>query len=104
MTRFRALKYASFTHSAIYAALLTASLTGGETLALGWAHGIGWILMSIACLAAVPARVLPLRVAVAVVVLGGVGPFIGSIAFVLEERRRASLTGRTSWRSTRPSK
>ena len=30
-------------------------------------------------------------IAVAVVVLGGVGPFFGSIAFVLEERRRRKL-------------
>ena len=86
---FRALKYASFAHSAIYAALLFASLTDRPTLLLGWAHGLGWIAMSVACLAAVKARVLPLRIAVAVVVVGGVGPFIGSIAFVLEERSRS---------------
>jgi hypothetical protein len=49
--------------------------------------------MSVACLAAVPRRVVPLKVAVAVVVLGGVGPFFGSIAFVLEERRRARPAG-----------
>ena len=85
---FKALKYASFTHSAIYVALLTAMVTDQETLYLGWAHGLGWIAMSIACLVAVQRRVLPLKVAVAVVVLGGVGPFFGSIAFVLEERRR----------------
>ena len=95
MTRsFKALEYASFTHSAIYAALLFAAFTDRETLVLGWMHGIGWILMSIACLAAVRARVLPLRIAVAVVVLGGVGPFIGSIAFVLEERRRSATGAR----------
>jgi hypothetical protein len=91
VTPFRALKYASFTHSAIYTALLVASITGGETLFLGWAHGIGWILMSIACLVAVQRRVLPLKIAVAVVVIGGVGPFVGSAAFVLEERRRARV-------------
>ena len=88
MTAFRALKYASFTHSAVYAALLFAALTDRETLALGWLHGWGWILMSVACLVAVRARALPLRVALAVVILGGVGPFIGSIAFIWEERRR----------------
>ena len=88
MSAFRALKWCSFAHSAVYLALLTASLSGGETLALGWAHGLGWIGMSIACLLAVPRRVLPLKVAVAVVVLGGVGPFVGSVAFVLEERAR----------------
>ena len=88
MSAFRALKYASFTHSAIYVALLVAALTDRETLALGWLHGLGWIRMSLACLAAVRARVLPLRIALAVVILGGVGPFFGSAAFVLEERRR----------------
>jgi hypothetical protein len=85
---FRALKYASFTHSAIYCALLVAALTERDTLLLGWLHGVGWIAMSLACLAAVRARRLPLRVALAVVVLGGVGPFIGSIAFLVEGRRR----------------
>ena len=85
---FRALKYASFTHSAIYVALLFAAFTDRETLALGWAHAVGWILMSLACLAAVRLTIIPLRVAVAVVVLGGVGPFFGSAMFVFEERRR----------------
>ena len=88
MTAFNALKYASFTHSAVYLALLFSALTDRETLALGWIHGVGWIVMSIACLIAVRTRVLPLRVALAVVVLGGVGPFFGSIAFIVEERRR----------------
>jgi hypothetical protein len=86
---FRALEVASFAHSGIYVALLVAALTDGETTALGWAHGVGWILMSIACLVAVRARVIPLRIAVAVVVLGGVGPFFGSAAFLLEDRRRS---------------
>ena len=88
MTAFTALKYGSFTHSAVYAALLTASLTGGETLALGWIHGVGWIVMSVACLVAAQRRIIPLRVAVAVVVLGGVGPFFGSIMFISEQRSR----------------
>ena len=88
MSAFRALKYGSFAHSAVYTALLAASLSGGETLALGWLHGVGWIVMSVACLAAVPRRVIPLKVAVAVVVLGGVGPFFGSIMFLREQRER----------------
>ena len=88
MSAFRALKYGSFAHSAVYTALLAASLSGGETLALGWLHGVGWIVLSLACLAAVPRRVIPLKVAVAVVVLGGVGPFFGSIMFLREQRAR----------------
>ena len=88
---FDQLKLLSFTHSAIYVTLLTVWLVpglAGAELVFGWAHGIGWILMSIACLVAVQRRVLPLKIAVAVVVVGGVGPFVGSAAFVLEERRR----------------
>ena len=88
MTAFRALKYGSFTHSAIYVALLVASLTDRETLTLGWLHGVGWIVMSLACLAAAQRRILPLKVAVAVVVLGGIGPFFGSIMFIREQRAR----------------
>ena len=92
MKAFRALEYASFTHSAIYVALLFAALTDRGTLALGWLHGCGWILMSVACLAAVPRRIIPLRIALAVVILGGVGPFFGSAAFLLEDRRRRATT------------
>jgi hypothetical protein len=88
LSAFTALKYGSFTHSAVYTALLVAAFTGGETLLLGWVHGIGWIVMSLACLVAAQRRVLPLKVAVAVVVLGGVGPFFGSIMFIREQRSR----------------
>jgi hypothetical protein len=91
MSAFDALKRGSFAHSAVYAALLFCSIApglDGPTLVFGWAHGVGWIVLSLLCLAAVPRRVLSLRTAVAVVVLGGVGPFFGSIAFVLEDRAR----------------
>lgn len=88
MTWFNVLKYASFAHSIVYTVLLVTAATGGDTLVPGWIHGVGWIVMSIACLVAVQYRVLPLRVAVAVVVLGGVGPFFGSIMFIREQRTR----------------
>ena len=88
MSAFTALKYGSFAHSAVYTALLVASLTGGETLALGWIHGVGWIVMSVACLVAARLRIIPLKVAVAVVVLGGIGPFFGSIMFIREQQSR----------------
>jgi hypothetical protein len=38
---------------------------------------------------AVRLRIIPLRIAVAVAVLGGIGPFFGSFEFVRDERRRA---------------
>ena len=54
---------------------------------IGW-RGLLWIGMSLACLWAVRQRVLPLRIAVAVAVLGGIGPFFGSAEFIREQRRR----------------
>ena len=54
----------------------------------GMAHGLGWIVMCGLCLNALHARVISLRVAVAVTVIGGIGPFVGSIEFVREQRRQ----------------
>lgn len=87
---FERLKWASFTHSVIYTSLLITIFTGPDELktVLGWSHGIGWIAMSLACIAALRLRVISLRVAVAVAVLGGVGPFIGSYEFVRASRRQ----------------
>ena len=88
---FTRLKWASLTHSCIYTGLLCAAIAGWATptLILGWTHGILWIAMSLTCIAAVRLRVIPLRVGVAVAVLGGVGPFFGSYEFVREQGRRA---------------
>jgi hypothetical protein len=89
---FTRLKYLSFLHSAIYLGLLTMWLSDGDEqvrMVLGWAHGIGWIVMSLLCIVAVRLRVIPLWLAVMVAVVGGIGPFAGSISFVLCERRAA---------------
>ncbi len=97
MLTFTRLEGASFVHSAIYLALLYAAILGGNpepaTFVLGLGHGLLWIGMSLACLAAVRLRVIPLHLAVAVAVLGGFGPFIGSAAFVREARRRRAAPG-----------
>jgi hypothetical protein len=88
---FQRLKRGSFVHSAIYLALLAVWIIPGlkqPTFVLGLAHGIGWILMSLACLYAVRTRVIPLRLGVAVAVIGAIGPFVGSYEFVREEDRR----------------
>ena len=87
---FKILKYASFTHSLIYTALLVSAISGSDdsTYVLGWLHGVGWILMSIACLTAVQLRIIPLKVAAAVVILGGIGPFFGSWMFIREQRQQ----------------
>jgi hypothetical protein len=92
---FSHLRALSYTHSVIYVALLVAWLVpglGGATLVLGWAHGTMWILMSLLCLEAVRRHVIPFRLAVIVVVLGGLGPFAGSAAFAWESRRVPSLS------------
>ena len=90
MLTFCRLKYLSFLHSAVYLVLLTVWLVPGlpeAELVFGWAHGIGWICMSLLCIAAVRLRVLPLWLAVMVAVVGGIGPFAGSVGFVVCERR-----------------
>jgi hypothetical protein len=92
---FRRLKLASFTHSGIYTVLLVVWLApglGSLEAIFGLAHGLGWIAMSLACIAAVRLRVIDLRLAVAVAVLGGVGPFVGSYEFARQSRRRAVAT------------
>ena len=89
---FEQLKLLSFAHSAIYLTLLTVWLVPGlegAEMVFGWSHGIGWIVMSLLCIAGVRLRVLPLWLAVMVAVVGGVGPFAGSISFVVCERRAA---------------
>ena len=91
---FEQLKLLSFTHSAIYATLLVVWLVPGmeeaETV-FGWAHGLGWIAMSLLAVDAVRRRVVPLWLGVMVAVIGGIGPFAGSAGFVIEERRRNSF-------------
>ena len=88
---FRQLKLLSFTHSAIYLTLLTVWIVPGlegATRVFGWSHGIGWILMSLLAIDAVRRRVIPVWLGVTVAVIGGIGPFAGSVGFIIEERRR----------------
>jgi hypothetical protein len=90
---FTPLKWTSFFHSCVYTSLLICAFVLGKpqpaTLVLGWTHGILWIGMSLACIAAARRRIVPLRLAVAVAVLGGIGPFFGSYEFTREQKRRA---------------
>ena len=93
--RFERLKWISFTHSCIYTALLLCAFAIGKpqplTFVLGMMHGLLWIFMSLACLTAARLRVVTLRLAVAVAVLGGIAPFFGSFEFIREQRKRAAL-------------
>jgi hypothetical protein len=102
---FRRLEVASFTHSIIYLALLLCAFILGnpepETFMLGMAHGLIWICMSMICILAARARVIPFWLAVTVAVLGGLGPFAGSIGFVVQERRKARETAPSASLTTR---
>lgn len=94
---FSRLKVASFTHSVVYVGLLVVWLLPGlpgPEFVLGLTHGLGWIAMSLATLAAVRARIVSLRLGVAVAILGGIGPFFGSWEFVREQRARKAPTSR----------
>ena len=89
---FGRLEAVSLFHSCVYAALLVCAFGLGnpepETFILGLSHGLIWIAMSLVCLAAARARVVPLWLAITVAILGGLGPFFGSAGFVIESRRR----------------
>lgn len=88
---FTRLKWTSFLHSCVYLSLLVCAFLAGKpqpaTFVLGLTHGILWILMSLACITAARLRIVSLRLAVAVAVLGGIGPFFGSYEFIREQHR-----------------
>ena len=83
---FVALKWVSLFHSCVYLSLLLCAFAFSnpqpQTFVLGMTHGLLWIGMSLACIAAARMRIVPLRLAVAVAVLGGIGPFFGSLEFL----------------------
>lgn len=98
---FTTLKYLSFAHSTVYAILLTVWLIPGLApleFVFGLAHGVGWIVMCLLCIEALRARVISLQLAVAVAVIGAVGPFVGSYEFIRESRRRALTVANTEQR------
>ncbi len=98
---FNRLRAVSFIHSCVYLALIMCAITLGSrptaTYVLGWTHGLLWIGMSLVCIAAARARIIPFWLAVTVAVLGGLGPFAGTVGFVVESRRHrqktSSMTG-----------
>ena len=90
---FGRLEVVSFIHSSVYIALLVCAFGLGNpepaTFILGLTHGLMWIGMSLACILAARARIIPFWLAVTVAVLGGLGPFAGSAGFVIEGHRRS---------------
>ncbi len=92
---FRRLEVVSFIHSGVYSALLICAFALGKpepaTFIFGLAHGLIWIAMSLVCIAAARVRIIPFWLAVVVAVLGGLGPFAGSIGFIIADRQRRAL-------------
>lgn len=86
----RRLEVASFCHSLVYLGLLLCAFVLGSpqpaTFWLGLGHGVLWIVMSLVCIAAAKQRVIPFWLAVTVAVVGGLGPFAGTIGFAYLER------------------
>jgi hypothetical protein len=85
------LKWASFAHSTVYLILLVAWIIPGlhpVEFVFGLAHGLGWFAMCALMIAGLKQRLVNIRLATAVAVLGAVGPFIGSAEFVRQERVR----------------
>jgi hypothetical protein len=95
---FTPLKWTSLFHSCVYTSLLLCAFALGkpqpETLVLGWTHGLLWIGMSLACIAAARMRIVSLKLAVAVAVLGGIGPFFGSFEFLRAQRGGGARSAR----------
>lgn len=86
------LRRLSYLHSTVYLVLIWAAFIDRHddvVSVLGWVHGFGWIGMSLLCIEAVRRRTIPLWLGVTVAVVGGVGPFAGSIGFYAEKRRAA---------------
>jgi hypothetical protein len=88
---FDRLEVVSLIHSTIYFALLLSAfvLDGPQpyTFIFGLAHGLIWIAMSLISVLAVRYRVINLRLAVAVAVLGCVAPFFGSAEFLRQNHQ-----------------
>lgn len=84
------IKRASFTHSAIYAVLLISWIApglDGVNLVSGWGHGLGWFVMCALAVYGLRRRLIDIRLAVAIAVIGAIGPFVGSYEFLRQDRR-----------------
>ncbi len=87
------LRVGSYLHSAVYAVLLYVAFVDRDddlVTVFGWLHGVGWIVMALLSLEAVRRRMIPLWLGVMVAVVGGVGPFFGSIGFYIDRRRNSA--------------
>jgi hypothetical protein len=102
LVSWRFLRALSFVNSTVFTVLLVVWLLpglAGPEFVFGMSHGLIWIALSLLCLVAVRVGEIPFWLAVLVAVLGGLGPYIGSVGFVVAHRRGALRT--TTTRPTR---
>ncbi|MGN6188675.1 MAG: hypothetical protein ACTHOE_07230 [Conexibacter sp.] len=88
---FRLLEALSFVASAVFSGLLLFWLgpdVPAATMVLGWMHGLLWIGLSLLSIVAVRRGTIPFWLGVTVAVVGGIGPFAGTVGFLVESRRR----------------
>jgi hypothetical protein len=86
------IKWCSFFFSTVYTVLLTVWLVPGLhdwEMVFGFMHGIGWFFMVALSLYGLHARLIDMRLALAIAVLGAVGPYFGSAEFIYQDRVRA---------------
>lgn len=88
------IKWCSFFFSSVYTVLLVLWLgeVGPPALktVFGFTHGIGWFFMVALALYGLKARLIDLRLALAIAVLGAIGPYFGTAEFVWQDRRRSA--------------
>ena len=88
----------SLIHSIVYAVLIVLAITPERedtlTPLFGYGHGLLWIALSLVCVTAAGRGLLPIRTALAVAILGAVGPFIGTYEFI-RLRRTSGATFRS---------
>lgn len=86
------IKWCSFFFSTIYTVLLILWLgsVGPPELktVFGFVHGIGWFFMVALALYGLHAKLIDMRLALAIAVLGAVGPYFGSAEFIYQDRVR----------------
>lgn len=92
---FGLLEALSITASVVYAGVLVFWLgpdVPTATMVLGWAHGLLWIALTLLALVAVRRGTIPFWLGVTVAVVGGIGPFAGTVGFLVESRRRTRVS------------
>ena len=96
MTYFQAVRLYSLAELGIFSALVVVALSGaseGAEQALGWTHGVGWILLCVAVAVGCRRRVFPWTLFAATVSpLGPVGSTAG-LEYLSRRRRRAVHAG-----------